>query len=128
MKPKPRTEAMYSAFIQSVIDRWQPRLRLEHFVIYPEKDESTRYLACRYNYPYLDGAILWTDRSFRDWRDGDERHERKLVHELCHLITDPFYTRAGDRYVTKEVLEDERERLTDHIAVLAITLHGAPRP
>lgn len=117
---KKKTEKQYAEFIKSTIEEWVPRLHLHHFTIYQEKDSSQKYLACRYNYPYLDGAVLWTDASYKDWADGtDDGHERKIVHELCHLITDPFYTRAGERYVTMAALEDERERLTDHIAVMA---------
>jgi hypothetical protein len=38
---------------------------------------------------------------------------------LCHLITDPLYSKASTRLVSKTEVEDEREKLTDHLAVMA---------
>lgn len=121
---KKKTEKEYGAYLVRTIRKWQPRLHLDHYTIRQQKDADTKYLSCLYNYPYLDGAIQWSEKSYKEWSEGDPDHERRVVHELCHLITDPFYTRAVERYVTKDTLEDERERLTDFIAVLAFKQHG----
>jgi hypothetical protein len=115
-----KTERDYSEWLTRVIAKWEPRLNLQYFDIRHEKDPKQSYLACRYNYPYLNGTILWTDESFKSWAKGDPIHEDKIVHELCHLITDPFYTKAIERYITKDTLEDERERLTDQICTILV--------
>lgn len=121
---KKKTEKEYSEYLMIIIKKWQPRLHLDHYTIRQQKDAETKYLSCLYNYPYHDGAIQWSEKSFEDWQKGDPEHERRVVHELCHLITDPFYTRAVERYITKDALEDERERLTDFIAVIAFKQFG----
>lgn len=36
-----------------------------------------------------------------------------ILHELCHLLTDPFYAKATNRYATHTEINDERELLTD---------------
>ena len=38
-----------------------------------------------------------------------------MVHEFCHLLTDGLYTKATKRFASKDEIENERERLTDHI-------------
>ena len=116
---KDKTEKQYRAFIQSVIDKYAPILLLNNFIVVmkKEKEGDDYYLACKYRYPYLDGVIIYSNRSMEDWKkEPKEYHERKLVHELCHLITDPLYGKATTLFVSKTEIEDERERLTDHIA------------
>lgn len=113
-----KTEREYSEWIDAVVKKWQPRLKLDQFEIRNEKDPEQKHMACRYNYPYLTGVILWTDSSFQAWAKGDKVAEHKVIHEMCHLVTDPFYTKAVMRYIEKESLEDERERLTDHVALI----------
>lgn len=72
---------------------------------------------CQYSYPYKSIAIRYSDYALEDW--GKKNYEgvgRMLAHEMAHVVTDPFYTKAIDRYVGKQEIEDERERLTDHVA------------
>ena len=114
-----KTEKAYKKWIEQTAKKWSPKLKLENYIIKVEKGKDTEYLACKYSYPYLSGTIQYSDASYKDWKiDPITEHEPLIIHELCHLITDPFYTKACERHVTKQTLEDERERLTDHIAVV----------
>jgi len=79
----------------------------------PEKDEDY-YLASKFNYPYLDITIIYSEEFTKDWQKDKKNAERRLIHEFCHTITDPFYHTANN-YPSKERLNDERERMTDHI-------------
>lgn len=72
---------------------------------------------CEYTYPYKSINIRYSD-------DVSKSFDKKeystvldiLTHEMCHVLTDPLYTKGIQRYLNKNEYEDERERLTDHIA------------
>lgn len=124
-KKKQRSvEEEYRLFIQNCVDKYAPVLLLSNHTIILEKDNGF-YLACKYRYPYLDGIVIYSDSSLRDWqRESKKYHERKILHELCHLVSDPFYAKATTQYTSKGEIEDERERMTDHIAVIVHKLMG----
>lgn len=79
------------------------------------KEAEDYYLASKFNYPYLDIEIIYSKKSIEDWKKNKVDAERRLIHEFCHTITDPFYSVVID-WPTKAALEQARERLTDHIA------------
>lgn len=97
-------------------DKYKSILFIEKYDFKIKKDKEQKYLASEFNYPYLDAKILWTDASLEDWKKDKSSAERRIIHEFCHIITDPFYCKATEKYVSKNEIEDERERLTDHIA------------
>ena len=82
-----------------------------------EKDMGVAAMQHNFSYPYKTTPIMYGDYALGLWKDGKKEELRKiLIHELCHSITDPFYSKAIDRHTGKADLEDERERVTDHIA------------
>jgi hypothetical protein len=84
--------------------------------------ENTRaYAECRCLYPYKSITINYGDEIVRDFKKG-KRNDclAALTHEMCHPITDPLYSKATSRYASKDEIEDERERLTDHIANIVL--------
>jgi hypothetical protein len=115
---KKKTSADFEAYIEKIIKKYASKLSLNHFIYLIEynKDE-TDYLAMRFCYPYLKATIFYADESLEDFINGHDL-EAHVLHELCHLITDPFYAKATDRYASKNEIEDERERLTDFICHL----------
>jgi hypothetical protein len=124
-KSNKKTEKDYVAFIQQCITKYQGPLLLTTHTIVIRKNTEHYYLACKYRYPYNDGIVIYSDASFRDWLDEPvSYHERKILHELCHLITDPLYSKATTQFVSKTEVEDEREKLTDHLAVMVHKLMG----
>lgn len=76
-----------------------------------------------FNYPYKTTAIYYGDTALKKWA-AKEKEElyNCLIHELCHSVTDPLYAKATSRYVSRGEVEDERERLTDHIANILVNL------
>jgi hypothetical protein len=124
---KPKTEKDYVSFIRRCIEKYQGPLLLSAYTIVIRKNKEDYYLACQHRYPYNDGIVIYSDRSYRDWlEEPASYHERKILHELCHLITDPLYTKATTQFTSRGEIEDEREKLTDHVAVMVHKLMGEP--
>ena len=73
------------------------------------------------NYPYKDASIWYGDMALEWWKK--KKHEdlkQVMIHELCHAIVFPLAEVAGSRFVTRETVDNEMERLTDHIANVII--------
>lgn len=119
------TEGDYIRFIRTVIDKYAGPLQLGHFTFLVQRAEENGYLSCLYRYPYNDGIIQFSEHSFEDWQSEPAAyHERKILHEMCHLLTDPLYSKTTTQFPSRSEVEDERERLTDHIAVVVFKLLG----
>jgi len=76
-------------------------------------------LECVFNYPYLNVTIKYSDKVVDKWKNGKDIVPY-LVHEMCHPITDPLYTKANSRYVSVDEILAEREKLTDYICNIVI--------
>ena len=114
-------------FILSVINEFTPILFLERNTIDVKYDKEAKYLECGLHYPYLDTAVSYSDKVVESFLKNELKDLRyQIVHELCHLITDPFYTKATYRYLGKNELEDEREHLTDLISKIVLSQHATP--
>lgn len=107
-------EKQYKKWIAQMFDKYKGILFIEKYHLKTEKIKEG-YLASEFNYPYLDINIQYTEKSFSDWKKDKKDAERRMIHEFCHSITDPFYSVVLD-FPSKRALENERERLTDHIA------------
>lgn len=78
------------------------------------KDAAMHHL-CRY--PYKETTIQYSKYAIELWKEKKKEELKAIIiHELCHSVTDPLYCKAISRYVTSGDMEDERERLTDHLA------------
>lgn len=110
-------EEQYKKWIKLMYDKYKSILFIEKYHLKVEKasKEDDYYLASKFNYPYLDIKILYSDKSLNDWKSNKRDAERRLIHEFCHTITDPFYAVVLD-FPSKKQIEDQREILTDHIA------------
>lgn len=110
----------FEAYIVKTIERFIPILLLQKytFEVEPIEDAGAQpHYECSFNYPYLKVSIRYSKRSFEDWRKGVDQTYH-IIHELCHVITDPFYAKAVSLYKSKGEIEDEREALTDHICAI----------
>jgi len=112
-----KKEKDFQIWIRKMYDKYKSILFIEKHHLKIERDNGF-YLASKFNYPYLDAKILYGQEALDDWKNDKDKKdsERRIIHEFCHIITDPFYCKAVTQYVTKSEIEDERERLTDHIA------------
>ena len=76
---------------------------------------------CKFNYPYQTIKVRYSKCIYEDWEKKDYRAAIEvLIHEMCHPLTDGLYAKATSRYCTKDEVEDEREKLTDHIANILV--------
>ena len=121
MKPSPKrekkTEQQFIDWIKNVVEFYKPHLGLSLQEINVKKGEKTNYLEITCSYPYHDPEIRFSDSALEAFREG-KLVEDRILHELCHTLTDPLYVKAIERYVGKSEIEDERERLTDTLCVI----------
>ena len=119
-----KTEKQFQTYIESVIKRYAPICGVSHCIFSvkkePEPDKKAHY-SIGHRYPYINQTIYYSKEAFSDWGKGIDQ-EMYIVHELCHAITDEFYTKSVDRFVTATTIEDAREKLTDHIANIVYKL------
>ena len=113
---KTKTEKDFVKWISSAIVFYKPYLDINLQNIEIEKSE-TYYLSITCSYPYLQPTITYSSKSFSDFKEGKLKRNA-ILHELCHMITDPLYSKSIQRFVSKDEIEDERELLTDKIAVI----------
>ena len=114
---KTEEELKFEAWIEECIEYYKPILGLTLNKIDVEKDDDCEYVLIKYTYPYIDTTIKYCNKALKNWQDGKLKKDL-ILHELCHLITDPLYTKALDRFIIKNTIEDEREQLTDTIAAI----------
>jgi hypothetical protein len=110
-----KEEKEYQKWVVKMYDKYKSILFIEKYELKVEKDKKDRYLASRFNYPYLDATILYSEDAIKDWKKDKVAAERRLIHEFCHIITDPFYA-VVTAWPSKGALEEARERMNDHIA------------
>ena len=68
---------------------------------------------------YMDATIRLYPSAHKKWKDGKyEALGRILVHEFCHVLTDPLYVIATECVSRREGpnLEHVRENTTQHVA------------
>lgn len=110
-------EHQFKRLIEDLFKKYAPILFIDKYHLASrmvEKDEGY-YLASRFNYPYLDITIIYSQDAIDDMSKDLAKVKRQIVHEFCHVITDPFYSVCVG-YSTKEQIENERERMVDHIS------------
>jgi hypothetical protein len=106
----------FAEWILKIFDKYKRILFLEQFSVKVRYDKDTDYMASKVHYPYYDATFLFSEDAIDSWKEDSLRMENVMVHEFCHLITDPFYCVAIQRHVDKTTVEEARERLTDHIS------------
>lgn len=112
-----KTEKDFKKWIEKNIEYYKPYLDINLQNIIVKKGVNTGYMEITNVYPYLEPVIRYSDSALKEWREGILTKDR-VLHELCHILTDPLYVKANERYVSKNEILDERERLTDTIAII----------
>jgi hypothetical protein len=118
-----KTHKDFEAYIHKTINKFVPILFLQKhtFKVKLGTEHASSYYDFIYNYPYLNQTIGYSELAFKEWLSGKDQ-KPYILHEICHAITDPIYSKAVQRYVSKDEIEDERERLTDHICNIILNL------
>lgn len=101
------------------IDKYQDIILLQDHKIFFKYDKSVddgAIMECDPRYPYKVLTIRYGKVALEEWKKPDhgELHDT-IIHELVHAITEPLYRKAILRYTSDGEINDERERLTDHI-------------
>lgn len=98
------------------LEKLQKILLLEDFHPLRIEPSNTNASECQFNYPYKSITIRYSQELLNKWENGDKQHVLDvLTHEMFHPITDPLYAKSTSRWASKDEVEDERERLTDHL-------------
>jgi len=116
LKPLLENEKQFKEYVTKVINDYIPVLLLQRYTFEIRKGKLNKkcLFECSLCYPYLNACIFYSESTFKDWEKGIDLTSH-IVHEMCHIVTDPLYSKATHRYVTKNEIEEERELLTDHI-------------
>ena len=118
-----KIDVEFCKWVFDIFDKYKRILYVEHFIFSMVQDTSVEYAAMSLGYPYLSAKFRFNTKVVTDWQNGYKPHvERVIVHELCHVLTDPLYCKAISRFIDKESVEDERERLTDHFTNVVYNL------
>jgi hypothetical protein len=134
MKTK-KTKKDFEVYLLKIIGKYTPILMLQkHTFVVKISEESdwdnqpafdSGYFGSLFNFPYLNATIVYSKEALDDWIKENTNMTPYIIHEMCHTITDPLYSKATERYITKEEIENEREILTEHIS--SIILRGGVR-
>lgn len=108
-------------YILQVIKKYQPLLLLQRntFELEHPTTNPDALMECVCNYPYLNVKLKYSDNLIKDYKRGRDIVPY-IIHEMCHVITDPLYCKATERYVSKNEILDERELLTDYICNILV--------
>lgn len=117
-----------------LIEKWRGLLLLNahHVDVYFDTEVCSTDSRCSaeiaVNTPYLSGHCLTIHPRFFEISDDDER-ERKIVHELSHIITNE--TKAvlkrmlvEEKFTTWREAKEADERVTDYFANVAYALES----
>lgn len=114
-----KTTKEFEKYILNIIDKYSPILLLDRHTFEVRGGAQKGLMECLFSYPYLNIIIQYSTDAFEDWKKGKDM-VRYIVHEMCHPITDPIYSKALSRFLTREEIEDERENLTDLISHIVL--------
>lgn len=113
----------FEDYVFKVIDKYKNLLDLGNFTFklnYPCQNEDA-YMECFNVYPYMDAKFNYSDSVIKMWKNK-ENITGIIVHEMCHLVTDPLYIKGDRRYSSQNEILDERENLTDFISKLVLKI------
>lgn len=127
----PDVPRMTHEHVIELIEKWRKLLLLSghHIDVHfgtevCSESKCCAEMAC--NSPYMSGHYLTIHPRFFEVGDDAER-ERKIVHELCHIITGDVRLMlhqllVEEKFVTYREAKDANERLTDFVANVAYAL------
>lgn len=105
----------FEDYLLKVISKYKKILKIERHNIDVEFDDmKDAYMKINFSYPYLDTTVRYSKDALEDF-NNKKFQDNVVLHELCHVITDPLYGLAYERFVGKRELEDMRELTTDII-------------
>lgn len=113
----------FEKWIRKQIGYYAPIIGVEMHEIKIEFRKTTDYIEIDCTYPYLNPKIYYSDKAIENFEKGEVESHR-ILHELCHILTDPLYCKAITRFVSENEIKDERENLTDKITAIIRKILG----
>ena len=108
-------------WVKEQIEYYKPFLGISIQKVKVKYDSDVSYFSVSLSYPYLSPTIFYGNGAI-DKFNNDKIDKQTILHELCHIITDPLYVKATQRYASEDEVEGERERLTDTISTIITNL------
>lgn len=115
-----KKEKQFIKFATDYCNKLSKTLLLDSFTpieVSFDKVDRDSMAEATFNFPYKSIKINCNKEILKE---DLQSQKETLVHEMCHAITDPLYSSAFDRFITKGELSNRREELTDHIANIII--------
>lgn len=71
-------------------------------------------------YPYVSNIIQYNWQMVESMlKDGiQEEVEYSIIHELIHIVLNPLWHVARERYTTEDAVREANEQCTDHLATI----------
>lgn len=113
----------FEEYVMKVIKKYQPILDLNNYTFklnYPCQNDDAAMESC-FVYPYMDAVFNYSDIIIERWKKKEDIRG-VIIHEMCHLITDPLYSKGENRWTSRNEILDEREKLTDFISKLVLKI------
>lgn len=107
----------FKKWAEKQVEYYKPYLNINLQEIKIEFSDSVNYLAITFSYPYLEPYIKFSDKAVDAWLKNN-LPKKRILHELCHILTDPLYAKAISRFSGQDEIESERERLTDKFCII----------
>lgn len=98
--------------IQKKIDITSYRVSIE---IDPAKTNDDYAFEITCHYPYQTATLKWKEETYEDWLKDKNKITVYLLHEMIHILIEPFAQIAKQRYVTQVQINDADEELTDRL-------------
>ena len=119
------THKKFEAWATPHLAKMSRVLLLDHFhpvsISYDQAAVGKFFLCCDHQYPYQTIHLSYGDAALRAFEKKDYATLlNSLTHEMVHPLTDALYSVAFNRFVTNTQVENEREKLTDHIANIVL--------
>jgi len=120
-KVMPEGNTEFEAHLLGIVEKYIPILLLQRhtFEVALGCNDPESLFELVFMYPYLNNRIRYSDKAVEDWKGGRDLVPY-VVHEMCHVITDPLYAKAIQRYVSVKEVSDTRETLTDNICNIVL--------
>lgn len=121
MDNKKEPDVEFEKAVMEIINKYVPILFLQRytFELKNELENDGSTMECKFNYPYLNATFNYGEKIVKMWKEKKDIVPY-VIHEMCHLITDPLYCKATNRWSTHDEVKDERELLTDYICNIVV--------
>ena len=113
-----KTKKDFEIWATKIAKIYMERFGLSLMEVEFKNDNSISFLEVNCRYPYKDIIyIQYNDSAYNEWLKGT-LSKYFIVHEISHILTDPLYCKAKQRFVSETEIEDEREILTDTLMTI----------